>query len=478
MITKSAVDRALRKRKKAAEKYKANPIILRGDFPQQNAFIEDTSRFLAAQCSRRAGKTSALAIRFLRTMEKYPKSTSLYLSLTQESARGIMWPVLQDMNDTHKLGCKFVESKMEMTAPNGAKLKLMGADIPDFVKRLKGRKYPAVAIDEAQDFGAHLNSLINDVLTPSIADYTDGWLALAGTPGPVPTGMFFDITESGKFGFSLHKWDLTMNPYMPNAIQFITELKKRQEWDDQNPTLLREYKNQWVLDMDSLWIRYTEKINHYQELPPGKYKYILGVDIGYKDADALAVVGWSETDLTTYLIEETLVSKQGITELAEQIADVRKRYDIAKIVMDEGGLGKKAAEEIRRRHALPIQPADKTRKQENVALLNDHLRTGRFKAKSGSRFAQDSYKIQIDWDRTTPDKIVIKRTFHSDIIDSVLYAFKESPAWTYRAPEQKFAWGTKEWADAQVDTMFKQALEHYTEEAAKDNRVRNGGWDD
>ncbi len=113
------------------------------------------------------------------------------------------------------------------------------------------------------------------------------------------------------------------------------------------------------------------------------------------------------------------------------------------MVIDEGGLGKKLAEEMRRQHRIPVHPADKARKQETVAFLNDALRRGLFKAKSASRFAQDSYQIQIDWDKTTPDRIVIKKNPHSDIIDAVIYGFKESPAFSFQAPKPKPKHGTK-----------------------------------
>ncbi len=438
----------------------SNSVQLSDNFPKQNAFVNDPSRYIDAQCSRRAGKTNSLALKFFKTMEKYPKSNCLYLSLTQDSARAIMWPILHEINDKYQLGCTFTESRLEMKHPNGAQLKLMGADLKNFIKRLKGRKYPGVGIDEAQDFSTHLQSLIDDVLAPSIADYTDGWLALTGTPGPVPQGLFFDITQNKKYGFSHHEWTLFENPYMPNPQAFVNDLKTKREWTEDNPTLQREYLNKWVLDVESLWVRYNEKVNHYQELPKNHiWNYIMGVDIGFNDADAIAVLAWSDTSPQTYLIEEKITKKQGLTELVEQMNAMNKKYNFIKVVMDEGGLGKKLAEEVRRRHAINVEPADKARKQENVELLNDALRLGNFKAKEASRFAQDSYLVQIDWDKSTPNRIVIKKKPHSDIIDAVLYAFKESYAFSHSNPEPpKPKWGTREWAEQQSTEMFEAEL--------------------
>lgn len=444
-------------------KQKQKKVTYRDDsFPKQDVFVSDSNRFIAAQCSRRAGKTNALAIRFLTTLEKHPGAFCLYIALTRESARNIMWPVLEELDEKFKVGLSFTESNLTVTHPNGARLQLFGADMKNFIRRLKGIKTPGVAIDEAQDFGAHLESLVDDVLTPTLTDYEDSWLAITGTPGPVPSGYFYKITQERKFGFSLHKWTLLDNPYLPQAENFLTELIKKHEWPDDNPTLRREWRNEWVLDLESLLIKYDSTKNNFETLPTKPWTYILGVDIGFRDSDALALLAWSEASSEIYLVEETITQGQDITTLTTQIESYMKRYDISKIVMDEGGLGKKVAEEIRRRKHIPVQAAEKQRKMENVAFLNEWLRLGRFKARRNSRFAQDSFMLQIDWEKTSPDKIRVKDSFHSDIIDAVLYAFKESPAFTYQAPRDKPKHGSKAWAEEEESEMERAALEHFT----------------
>lgn len=440
----------------------ATKLQVQQDFPAQNAFVNDQHRYIAAQCSRRAGKSNGLAFRFYKTMESHPKCNCIYLALTRDSAKQIMWPVLQEIDEKYKLNCVFKESDLSVTYPNGSRLTLYGADMPNFIRRLKGQKSPGIGIDEAQDFGGHLESLLNDVLTPMLVDYTDSWMAVVGTPGPVPQGYYFDMTHNGKYNYSVHKWTLLDNPYVPNPEAFINDLIIRNEWKANHPTLLREWRNQWVLDTESLWIRYNDKLNDYQELPTGHdWQYIMGVDIGYRDADAIAILAWANTTPNIYMVEEVLTEKQALTELVDQMNLMHKKYSpINKVVMDEGGIGKKFAEEIRRRHSINVEPADKMRKQENVEFLNDYMRLGKFKAKSDTRFVADSYLIQIDWSKSKPNKVVIKSQPHSDIIDAVLYAFKESYAFAYQPPEPKApAWGTKEWAEAQDASMFEKEME-------------------
>ncbi len=397
-------------------------------------------------------------------MKKYPGSTCLYVALTRDSALDIMWPVLQEMDEKFNLGCEFVESKLVMRYHNGARLKLVGADQKNFIKKLKGKKHPGIGVDEVQDFGSHIQDLVDSVLTPCMADYPDSWLALTGTPGPVPQGYWFDVTSEGKYGFEHHEWTLFDNPYMPDPHGFVRDLCLRRNWGPMHPTLQREWYNKWVLDAQSLWIRYVESKSHYETviLPgaPG-FTFLMGVDLGFKDADAIAILAWHHESPATYLVEEFIMPKQGITELSNQIAKFQKKYDVSKIVIDEGGLGKKIAEEMRRQKQLPLYAADKALKQQNAAFLNDALAGGNFKAKRDSRFALDSYQIQIDWDKSKHDKIVVKPKPHSDIIDACLYAFKESPAFAFEAKLEVPKYGTNEWAKREQESFFDKAMEHF-----------------
>lgn len=480
MINPKVAAKELARRQKAQA---ATVIPLDPSFPAQNNFVEDTSRFIDAQCSRRAGKSTGLGKRFFKTMQKHPGSKCFYLGLTRDSAREIMWPVLQELNQQYNLGCEFVDSKLTVKHPNGSKLQLYGADMKNFIKRLRGQKSPGIGLDEAQDFGIHIQSLIDDVLTPMLVDYEDGWLAITGTPGPVPQGYFFDVTKNKRFGSSHHEWTLLENPYLPDPKAFIEDIKKRREWADDNPTLLREWRNKWILDTESLWIRYTTSKNDYKELPTlskgAKYNYILGIDWGFRDSDALAILAYSDESPITYLVEELVTPRQGITELVNQVQEMRNKYDISKIVMDEGAGGKKMAEEMRKQHAIPVEPADKIRKQETVDFFNDALRTGRFLARETSRFVGDSYLVQIDWERSRPDKLVIKKQPHSDIIDAVIYAFKCSPAYAWqKVGPGKPKVGSKEWADQQQATMFNAALEHFQEQAETQKKIFGNGWDE
>jgi hypothetical protein len=448
-------------------------------FDKQLKFVQDPRPFKVAVCSRRAGKTIACAADLVDTALKHDGVTVAYITLARTNAQRLLWPEIIKINN--KYGLKGVPDLVQLTLtfPNGSTIWCSGAKDASEIEKFRGHALKKVYIDECQSFRAHLKELIDDVLIPALMDY-DGSLLLIGTPGAVPSGYFAEISGAVKktvteenddedeteFNWVQYHWTFFDNPHIAlkskkTHDQVLKRVLRMRGVPISDPSIQREFFGKWVTDSDSLWIKYDPKLNHYTHIEPKKLNYILGIDIGFNDADALAVLAWSNNSKDIYLVEELVTSKQDISELVDQIKYLQGKYEISKMVMDEGGLGKKAAEEMRRRHSLPIHPADKARKQENVAFLNDSLRTGRFKAKQDSKFAQDAFLVEIDRDKSRPDKIRLSSKYHSDIIDAVLYAFRESPAFAYREPEKQPKPGTKEWAEAKEKQMFEQAMEHY-----------------
>ena len=433
-------------------------------FDKQLSFVEDPSPYKVAVCSRRSGKTTACAAHLIHTAINKPNSNSLYITLTRDTAKKLVWKELRRINREHDLKGRENETELSIVFPNGSTIFCSGCLNATEIEKFRGMALNLCYIDECQSFREYIRELIDDIIAPALIDYA-GTLALIGTPGPIPAGFFHECAVEQE-AWSKHKWTMWDNPHLPvkSGVSTQTLLErelKRRGVTVESPSIRREYFGEWVLDSDSLLLHYDNTRNDYGSLDTRtKYNYILGIDVGFEDSDALAVLAWSETDPATYLVEEIITEKSDITTLANQIKELQKKYDISKLIMDMGGLGKKIGEELIRRFLIPVEAADKARKIENYALLDDALRTGMFKAKKDSRFAKESYLVEIDRDKTTPDSIKVSSRFHSDIIDAVLYAFKVSYGYTYKPPEpDKPKWGTREWAEQQTSSMFEHELE-------------------
>lgn len=476
VISKKAIVKALEKRRVGAK-----TIVLEDHlFTEQLAFVKDPRRFKVGICSRRAGKSTAIAADLVQTAHSTPECTALYVTGSRKDAKKIIWREMLKFNKTHDLGGIPNLSDLTLSLPNGSIVRLEGAKDEQDIEKIRGQLPPVkkAFIDEAQSIrDGVLVKLIDDVLEAALLDYA-GSLTVIGTPGAIKAGYFYrichNLDEAGnplkKSAWSVHHWTFFNNPFIAKKSkkthkELLDEVLDRRGVTITSPSIQREFFGKWETDSDSLLLTYDPAKNDFEFISErNTYNYVLGIDLGFDDADALAVLAWSESEPTTYLVEEVVVAKQGITELVEQINALDKKYKISKMVIDQGGLGKKIAEELRRRHQIPVEAADKVRKMENVAFLNDALRTGKFRAKKNSKFAQDCYLVEIDKNKSTPDKIKVSDKYHSDIIDAVLYSFKLSPAYAYVQPTPKPTYGTKQWADEEEENMWERHVEGLREQ--------------
>ena len=440
-------------------------------FPEQIAFIRDPTNYKTAVCSRRAGKTIACAADLLDTALNKPKAASLYITLSRLNAKRIIWAEILDINRKFELGGIPHETELSIKFPNGHIIYFSGAKDKSEVEKYRGFPLVKVYIDEAQAFRPYIESLVDDVLSKSLFDY-DGTLCLIGTPGPVPVGYFYKASQSETWAH--HSWTMLQNPWLERKsgktpMELILRDCKRMGVMPTDPKIQRECFAKWATDTNSLVFKYTRELNDYLTWQPqAKAQYVIGVDLGYDDADAIAVIGWNQAyhypgspahGSQTYLIYEETKTKQGITELATALDKLVKKYNPVAVVIDAGGLGKKIVEELKKRYGLPVKAADKARKFEFIELLNDAMRTGKFFAKAAGQFAQDCALVEFDKAKHNGNRFVISDAYHSDIADAVLYAFRESLHWISEptAPP-KFAVHSAEWVQEQ-ERLIQEALE-------------------
>ncbi len=469
-IVKPSLDSVVNELKKRATKpFKLEEFL----FEQQLQFVLDPARFKTAVTTRRSGKTVSCAADLINTCLETSDVTCVYVTLTRGVAKRNIWPELKRIARKFKLGIEANESDLSIHFTNGSIIYLSGAADKADIEKFRGLSIKKVYLDECQSFPIYIQELIDEVLAPALMDHA-GSLVLIGTPGPVPAGYFYECANSSTW--SHHFWSFFDNNHFPALKKGYTHQAILQEELDRtgltvdHPKIQREWYGKWVLDKNSLVYQYNKEKCHWEGTLPASsdYTFIMGVDIGFHDADAICVLAYSEESHTTYLIEELITTRQGITELAEQIATLRDRYGVEKIVMDTGGLGKKISEELSSRYKLAVEAADKTRKVEYIELLNDDLRTGRLRAKNTSQFAQDCLKVEWDFEKSTPDKRKISDRFHSDICDAVLYAWRVSYAYMHEVKPVVHKWGTKAWADAEADLIEEEAEAYFTKQEEDD----------
>jgi hypothetical protein len=440
-------------RRRAQKKFRPADLCRRGrrTAEQQLAFIADTARWKVACCSRRAGKTHACAILLLQYALEVPESLCLYVTLTRLSGKRIVWRRLQRLNRDYGLGGVADRSELTLTLPNGSEIRIMGCKDETEAEKIRGID-PAprlVVLDEAQAFKPYVQSLVEDALEPMLIE-TKGTMVLIGTPAQIRAGYFYEACQSAPpelrermnvaandngededssqaRGWSVHHWTIEDNPFIDDVVDELAKLRRRKRWTADHPTYQREYLGRWVTEADALVYKYDHSRNGYTELPPHDgpdWRCVIVVDVGYTDADAIGRLWFRPKFPGVWLEEVHHARKQSVAELC---AAADKHWQPVKgrctaLIWDEGGGGKKSAEDARRL-GLPVEPADKgpgsvvaTIDQTNSALLS-----GCLLVPMDGHAASDSQRVT--WDPKHRG-VKLSSKYHTDMWDVPRYGLR------------------------------------------------------
>lgn len=462
-------------------------------FDKQRAFLEDPSRRKAALCTRRAGKTNLWSRYGTIVAITQPKSLIRIWASSRLRAKQLLWDEFKDVAARHRIAIESHETELTIRYANGSEVRLLGADKDKEAQKKRGDKTSFEVILETQSFGPFLKTLIEDVIEPCLFD-TQGTLCLEGTPGPLPTGFWFNVTGgetkakcwvspgmvvnlSGETkelvggGWSCHRWSLVDNPYIDQwrgrmswrelAHASLEALRKKKNWTLDNPTYVREYTGQWVKDEGVLYYKFGEGRNTYTlgELQPWgpNWKHVLGWDLGAKDDMALVVWGWHPNHKCIY--EAFSWKKPGAraAEVVEQIDKLEGRgFNIIKKVADTGGGGRMFVEEVMSRYSHVFEAAKKTDKYEHSRIMNDDFLTGKIKLQRGSAYADEIVGIMKDpdWDEFSGVPPGEDPRCPNHCSDAGLYSFR----WVHQHldfVELNNDTPDKKWDDAVADLLSK-----------------------
>ena len=393
-------------------------------FDQQKKLIEDPSKFKSAICGRRSGKSYASASYLLLSCAQNPGSRHLYIALTRQNAKNILWVTLKKLIAEYKIEAEFKEAELKIDFKNKAEIWLVGADTTGVQERLRGVAFKLIVIDEAASFRADLNYLIDDILTPTLLDH-DGSLMMIGTPSAACSGPFYDATTGANKMYTCHSWTIRENVSMPHAEAWLANYRQQKGWTDDDPTYLREWCARWVRSEDSLVFKLRD--HALIDKSPDDLDYVFGLDLGFDDANAIVVIGYKDKDPRAYIVDEFKKSGQSITAFAETIQNFIHRYDPVAIVADTGGLGKSIVNELNLRHQFNIKPAEKKDKLAAIEMVNADFISGRLKIcqRWCPQTIQEMYLCQWDEDRKMMDE-----RCENHLSDAVLYAHREAKHWT------------------------------------------------
>jgi len=149
-----------------------------------------TERWAALVFHRRAGKTVATVADLIDNTLRcpLPNARGAYVAPTYVQAKDVAWEYAKRFS--HAIpGVQFNESELRIDYPNGARVRLYGADNAD---RMRGLYFDHMVLDEYADMNP---AAWNEVLRPALAD-RKGSAVFIGTPKG--RNAFYEVCENAK----------------------------------------------------------------------------------------------------------------------------------------------------------------------------------------------------------------------------------------------------------------------------------------
>ena len=185
--------------------------------PLQAVLHKSLKRFNVIVCHRRFGKTvfalNEIIAKALMNKRNTPKPSYGYIAPYKNQAKDIAWDYLKEFTK-YIPEVKYNQTELTCTLPNGAQIKLYGADNPD---NLRGQYFDGVVLDEIGDMP---KSIWTEAVRPMLADHM-GWAIFIGTPKG--QNYFHEVYEKSKL---LDSWHSAMYKASETGIIIDSELKE------------------------------------------------------------------------------------------------------------------------------------------------------------------------------------------------------------------------------------------------------------
>lgn len=309
-----------------------------------------------------------------------------YVNQERDYAKDLVWPILVNLIDMYKWNVKADGRSMRITfRDTEGTIQLYGADQKRFQRRMRGKQFDDVVVDEAQDFiFSDLGHLCMRVLYPTIAD-RHGRLFMAGTPGEIEN-YFFEVQKGEHPHWTVVRGEHLENPHTRAELRGqLNHLLRTNPHVLEEPWVRREYFNEWVPDTRKVVVKLNADINYlYEWQRVAGDRFVLGIDFGFPSLSAYVLLTWNPDRYPFFVyIEAWERPKMELHDHVNAINDYLRRYPGLRIVGDPSWFGGKDnpstesfVTELQQIHGLPIEPADKRDKRFHVERLNSEATCG------------------------------------------------------------------------------------------------------
>jgi len=401
--------------------------------PQQKILLCNDGKKVKAVCaSRRAGKTEGAA-RLLVYRAVTPNSPELYINKTFQMCLGQIWGKIKEVSDEIGLAVEKADSSTgTITFSNGSTILVKGNNDISAPDSLQGYKFRTIVIDESQS-QKNMSYLIDTILRPTMADFTDSMLILQGSPPRVPHTYFERAMNNT--AYSQFRWNLFNNPYIKEPEKVIDDICKEKGITRDSTLIRREYLGESVYDTEA---QVFKDYKTYEKVPEINIPnhIAIGVDFGFTDYSAVVTLVYNSTTRMGYVSRVDKFNKSTVTDIIKVITEhyntalnMAKEYGFDKdnilILCDSNE--KSIVNELYTNYKLPAYTCYKYDKQYAISEMSCDIRTGRITIPKNSalsdEFDMTVYKRDEATDAVLPD--IDDEQYHPDAMDALLYAYRQ-----------------------------------------------------
>jgi hypothetical protein len=274
--------------------------------------------------------------------------------------------------------------------------------------------------------------------------------------------LFFEITNGSNAdkGWSVHRWHTLDNPHTRDQyLAEIADIERERPLFKLTAAFKQMYLGEWAIEEDAMVYRFRRERNMRAKALPTdrKYRwtYVLGLDLGYEDDTAFAVLAYSPTALKTYVVYIYKQKHMDLTDVAAKYHELAARYGFEFAIVD--GANKQAVMELNNRHGTDLHPADKAGKQDFIQLLNDEFIQEKVELLPEAEAVAQEYESLI-WlykEKTKEEH----PNLPNHACDAVLYPWRYTYTYLSKSPQESPEYGSEAYYQAQEETQIKNRVE-------------------
>lgn len=344
--------------------------------PKQQEFYLVKSREALYGGATRGGKTIALLASAMQYCDR-PDYAALIVRKTLKDLRG-PGGLIPTLHSWLAGKADWSEHDKMWRFPSGAIIQLDGLDDERTDKyKFQGFSYQFIGFDEITHFREEetYTYLSTRLSRPANSDIPLRLRATANPGGPGAAWVKKHFLTEPKEGCS----------YVQSFIEDNSHIDQKglrenlSHLDD--TTRLQLAEGQWIDDGGNVIFPYLSAVNAWDfetdRLP--FCDYILGVDYGVTADSAFVVLGIKPNDPCVYVVQTFKKPGLDTIDVSELVKSWDKKYKFARMVGDQGGMGKTYHQTMQARYFIAIEAAQKEPKGAHMRMMSAALKRGLIK---------------------------------------------------------------------------------------------------